>query len=79
MPDRLTPKTSLYYSVLSLQGGQARRTRFDPKLSSIWLAEQGGKVAFPILPTYDPQASRAVIHCLKPRHPTVHLCRRYRW
>ena len=42
-------------------------------------AQVGGKEAFPILPAYDPKASKAVIHCLKPRHPTVRLFQRYRW
>jgi len=43
------------------------------------LSQEGGKEAFPILPAYDPKASKAVIHCLKPRHPTVRLFQRYRW
>jgi hypothetical protein len=32
---------------------------------------EGGKEAFPILPAYDPQASKAVIHRLKPRHRAI--------
>lgn len=38
-----------------------------------------GNAPFPICPAYDTQASKAVIHCLKPRHPTPRLFRRCRW
>jgi hypothetical protein len=37
------------------------------------MAPPGGKAAFPILPACTAQALKAVIHCLKPRHPTPRL------
>jgi hypothetical protein len=43
------------------------------------MAPPGGKEAFPVLPAYDPQASKPDIHWLKPWHPTPRLFQRYRW
>jgi hypothetical protein len=43
------------------------------------LAQLVENAPFPICPAYDAQASKAVIHCLKPRHPTPRLFQRYRW
>jgi hypothetical protein len=54
----------------------ARAALDAPEETLTTRSQVGGKEAFPILPAYDPKASKAVIHCLKPRHPTVRLFQR---